>query len=318
MPRPIPVVYDVNILVNALKQSGDPYEWPSLPPRTPQSAADCIGVVNDHREFSLWLSPHILDNTKRVLMEAGLSVYDADEYLDVIEEIAIASGGDVVSPPRTVHDCPDFEDNLVLDLAAYSGAMILVSEDTDLTSMSPWRGTPVLRAREFAARVDASRRAEQRRDSRPTTKRLQQRTRRREPLSHPAPQTAEATPELFTEPRRSFQERRDQFADDLARLREIVGGWNPGSETMKPRIEVWTNNLTQFDARIARIDQVADLDREVAGTALEELNSKLTFALDRLDPRRANQRHDTEPVSHRAAPVQVTPHKPDTDAEPEV
>jgi hypothetical protein len=69
-----------------------------------------------------------------------------------------SSGGDVVDPPRLVHDCADLEDNHILDLAVEVGAMLVVSDDSDLTSMSPWRGTPILRPREFAARVDGMRR----------------------------------------------------------------------------------------------------------------------------------------------------------------
>jgi hypothetical protein len=66
-------------------------------------------------------------------------------YLAVITEAAEHSGGGLLADvPRTVHDCPDYEDNLVLDLAAEVGAMLIVSNDTDLLSMSPWRGTPIL------------------------------------------------------------------------------------------------------------------------------------------------------------------------------
>ena len=54
------------------------------------------------------------------------------------------------------------EGNQVLDLAAEVGALLLVSEDADLTSMSPWRGVPILRATEFTARVDAMRRHQRR------------------------------------------------------------------------------------------------------------------------------------------------------------
>ncbi len=50
------------------------------------------------------------------------------------------------------------KDNRILDLAAEVGALLIVSADTDLTSMSPWRGTPILRPREFAAKVDGTRR----------------------------------------------------------------------------------------------------------------------------------------------------------------
>ena len=55
-------------------------------------------------------------------------------------------------------DCADCEDNRILELALDTGAILVVSNDADLTSMSPWRGIPVLRPREFASRVDAMRR----------------------------------------------------------------------------------------------------------------------------------------------------------------
>ena len=125
----------------------------------PGVRAYSLGIINDAAEFALWLSPHILDSTVRVLMTVvGTPKEEADDYRDILVEMAEASGGDVLVPPRTIHDRPDHEDNLVLDLAAEVGALLIVSEDADLTSMSPWRGVPVLRAREFAGRVDAMRR----------------------------------------------------------------------------------------------------------------------------------------------------------------
>jgi predicted nucleic acid-binding protein len=109
------------------------------------------------------LSPHILDNTTRVLREVAKWPDDeAELYRSVLMGMAEASGGGVVDPPRTVHDCRDHEDNLVLDLVAEVAALLVVSNDTDLTSMSPWRGVPVLRPREFADRVDAVRRQRRR------------------------------------------------------------------------------------------------------------------------------------------------------------
>jgi predicted nucleic acid-binding protein len=76
--------------------------------------------------------------------------------------MAEASGGGNLTPPRTVHDCRDYEDNQVLDLAAELGALLIVSENNDLTSMSPWRGFAVLRAAHFVGRVDAMRRQRRR------------------------------------------------------------------------------------------------------------------------------------------------------------
>ncbi len=159
----IPVVFDVNVLVQAvIGESSSFSTWPTLPPKTDNPAADCVGVANDGREFALWLSPHILANTARVLAAAGLDDPLIEDYVAVLVEIAEQSDGGVVDPPRTVHDCRDHEDNLILDLAAEIGALLLVSDDADLTSMSPWRGTPVRRPSEFASRVDAMRRARRR------------------------------------------------------------------------------------------------------------------------------------------------------------
>jgi predicted nucleic acid-binding protein len=159
-PTAVPVVFDVNVLVRAVASGNSPYgSWPSPPPTSGNPAADCLGVINDAAEFGLWVSPHILDNTTRVLMAAvGTPKEEAEEYMDILVEMAEASGGGLCTPPRTVHDCADYEDNLVLDLAADVAALLIVSEDTDLTSMSPWHGTPVLRATEFASRVDVMRR----------------------------------------------------------------------------------------------------------------------------------------------------------------
>ena len=88
----------------------------------------------------------------------------ADAYVAVIVQAAEHSGGGLLDDvPRTVHECPDHEDNLILDLAAEVGAMLIVSNDTDLLAMSPWRGTPILTPAAFAGKVDAMRRHAQRR-----------------------------------------------------------------------------------------------------------------------------------------------------------
>jgi hypothetical protein len=51
------------------------------------------------------------------------SAEEIDEYLQVLAEMAEASGGGgIADPPQTVGDCADWEDNRVLDLAAAVGA----------------------------------------------------------------------------------------------------------------------------------------------------------------------------------------------------
>lgn len=158
---PTAVVYDVNLLVTAVAAGNSPFRsWPSPPPVSGNPSADCVGIIVDAAEFSLWLSPHILSNVERVLTELlKWEPSQADAYTQTLMTAAEHSGGGLISDvPRTVHDCPDHEDNLILDLAAEVGALVVVSNDTDLLSMSPWRGTPIIEPKAIAAKVDAMRR----------------------------------------------------------------------------------------------------------------------------------------------------------------
>ena len=111
-------------------------------------------------EFALWLSPHVTANVDRILSDLfKWDQREVDAYLETVVGAAEHSGGGVLADvPRTVHECPDHEDNLILDLAAEVGAFIMVSNDSDLLSMSPWRGTPIIEPTAFAAKVDAMRR----------------------------------------------------------------------------------------------------------------------------------------------------------------
>lgn len=159
-------MFDVNVLVGAVAGGNSPFgSWPSPPPVSDNPYADCVGIVNDAREFSLWLSEHILQNIVWVLADAKGFAWEidrAEEYVRLLVEIADASDGGVVEPDARVSDCADYEDNRILELALACEADLIVSQDNDLTSMSPWRGIPVVTPREFASRVDAARRARRR------------------------------------------------------------------------------------------------------------------------------------------------------------
>ncbi len=166
---PAVVVYDVNVLVTAVASGNSPFRsWPSPPPVSGNPAADCVGVIADAAEFALWLSPHILSNVDAVLAE--LFKWDPatiSAYLGILVAAAEHSGGGVAAQvPRAVSECADYEDNLILDLAVEVGALLVVSNDTDLLSMSPWRGTPIIEPAAFAAKVDAMRRHARRRRGR--------------------------------------------------------------------------------------------------------------------------------------------------------
>jgi predicted nucleic acid-binding protein len=165
-PVPSAVVYDINVLVTAAASGNSPFRsWPSPPPVSGNPSADCLGIIVDAAQFALWLSPHITANVARILGDLfKWEQPQVNAYLQAVVGAAEHSGGGVLTDvPRTVHDCSDHEDNLILDLAAEVGALILISNDTDLISMSPWRGTPIIEPTAFAAKVDAMRRHARRR-----------------------------------------------------------------------------------------------------------------------------------------------------------
>jgi predicted nucleic acid-binding protein len=113
----------------------------------------------DAAEFALWLSPHIIEETGRVLTDVlRWEPEKVETLVRVVRDAAEHSGGGVIDPPHTVGDCPDWEDNFILDLVSDVGALMLVSADTDLLVMSPWRGVPTVTPTQFASRVDGMRR----------------------------------------------------------------------------------------------------------------------------------------------------------------
>jgi predicted nucleic acid-binding protein len=163
-----PVTVDANVLVTSVTGGNDAFHsWPSPPPVRGNLAANVVGILNDAREFALFVSEHILANSVRVLCGAPPDGYGweekrAEQYIQVILEIAEASGGGIIEPGEMVADCPDYEDNRILECAAASGSVLIVSDDTDLHSMSPWRGTPVVTSAAFVRRTDVMRRAHRR------------------------------------------------------------------------------------------------------------------------------------------------------------
>lgn len=162
---PQPVVVDVNILVAAVAGGNDVFHsWPSPPPLRGNPAANVVGILNDAREFALFLSPHLLVNTVRVLTGTppdgyGWSAERARRYVEILVAIAEASGGEVLEPAAAVTDCPDYEDNRVLECALAAGAVLVITDDDDLLQLSPWRGIPIITGPAFVSRVDAARRA---------------------------------------------------------------------------------------------------------------------------------------------------------------
>lgn len=159
MANPTPIVYDIHVWVLAITGENSTFpRIPAIPPTSGNPNADCLSIAFDAEEFAVWSSPHVLTNTARVLGELGISEKVVNAYIDAILDVIEASGGQVVEPPRVAFDSGDFEDNLILDLAVAADALIVVSDDTDLTPLSPWHGRLILRPSQFVEHVVQSRR----------------------------------------------------------------------------------------------------------------------------------------------------------------
>ena len=70
-----------------------------------------------------------------------------DELLDLL-----VSGAAWFDPAERVTDCRDPKDNKYLELAMAASASTIVSSDTDLLVLHPWRGVQILRPVEYLAR----------------------------------------------------------------------------------------------------------------------------------------------------------------------
>jgi len=161
------VVCDIHVLVAAVSGGNSPFEsWPSPPPVTDNPAADCLGILNDAIEFELCLSRHVLQHVLMVLTDPdeglGWELAIAEEYVELLVEIADAGTCGLREPTEEVMASDDWEDNRILALALECDAALIVSEDAHLRDLSPWRGIPIVGAREFAGRVDAMRRSRRR------------------------------------------------------------------------------------------------------------------------------------------------------------
>lgn len=156
----------MNVLVAAVASAGPAASfeaWPSPPPTTGNPPAETVGILNDGREFLLYLSPHILGAVAAVLSsDFGWASEEIERYLASLVEVAFDSGGGVMDPTTRVADCEDWEDNRILELAVDAGALLIVSSDRHLLEMSPRRGIPIMPPSDFVARVDAMRRAARR------------------------------------------------------------------------------------------------------------------------------------------------------------
>lgn len=158
-PGRLRVVFDVNLYIDAITHGDSTYPYlSSVPPQSSNSAADCLSLALDGEDFELFVSPHILLNTARVLRdEMGINSKTVGSILTGFTEIVHCTGGAIIDPARQNHDQKDFEDNLILDLVRHTESLILVTSDQELLKQNPWNGRLILSPRRFVEQIIRSR-----------------------------------------------------------------------------------------------------------------------------------------------------------------
>ena len=129
------IVFDASTLVGAALKPGS----------VPEQA-----VLRAERMETFAISAAVLAEIMEVLSRPKFARAISAARRDLVHGI-LMRGGRMFKPTIAVHDCRDPKDNKYLELALAANALIIVSSDSDLLTLSPWRGVQILRPAEYLA-----------------------------------------------------------------------------------------------------------------------------------------------------------------------
>jgi putative PIN family toxin of toxin-antitoxin system len=134
------IVFDASALVGALLKEG------SVPERAFENAR-----VEETICLSEAVEAELRDVFSRPKFKRYLSTGRGASMLALITLNARR-----VEPRDTIRDCRDPSDNKYLELALAAGATTIVSSDSDLLVLHPWRGIDILTPAQYLARATAA------------------------------------------------------------------------------------------------------------------------------------------------------------------
>jgi len=144
------VVFDVNVWASALLGPNTEFPFlPTVPPTGANPSADCLSLAFDGDRFSVFISPHIIENLSRILTQSGISKALVARAIEDVVDIVHLSQGSVVEPRRLANQQRDFEDNLILDLLLDTGSEVLVTRDAELIAASGFKGRAIVHPSSF-------------------------------------------------------------------------------------------------------------------------------------------------------------------------
>lgn len=128
LPKPR-VVVDTNVLVSAFVWGGHPQK--------------VVAAWLDNK-FVLLLSPFLLTEILKTLNKFGYTEADLQELRSLLENHTLQ-----IMPSQKVSHCRDPKDNQIIDLSLAGQAQFLVTGDKDLLTLKSFRGTKILRPKDF-------------------------------------------------------------------------------------------------------------------------------------------------------------------------
>ena len=106
-----------------------------------------------NKDFILVISEEILEEIEFVLNRKKFSLLiNKDEKEDILSFIKTQA---LFFKPKTkINICRDEKDNIILETALTAKADIIVTGDKDLLVLTPFKGIPIITAKEFTARLE--------------------------------------------------------------------------------------------------------------------------------------------------------------------
>lgn len=134
------VVIDANVLVSALLRSG------SIPDQAVIAALQTCRVC-----VSAKVLAEIAEVSARPRLRSRIRAARVEQLLALLEQEARH-----LMPAVRVTDCRDPKDNKYLELALAAEAFAIVTGDTDLFALDPWRGIRIVTPADFLAMTSAT------------------------------------------------------------------------------------------------------------------------------------------------------------------
>jgi putative PIN family toxin of toxin-antitoxin system len=111
-------------------------------------AAERMVEATSKASWYIFTSVHVLEEVERVIVDR----LDCSRRFAVLTRRRVARRAKLVTPPLSRHQVPDDpDDSPILQAALSAGVDYLVTNDTDLLSLSPYEGLRILSMSDYLA-----------------------------------------------------------------------------------------------------------------------------------------------------------------------